>query len=71
MNEDLINSISALINRRLTNFNSDMITIMYKSGGQCVPSGDMDSYCVDFEIYQKDKKENQEIPTLMTWLHYL
>ena len=48
-----------------------MITIMYKSAGQCVPSGDMDSYCVDFEIYQKDKKENQEIPTLMTWLHYL
>ena len=48
-NEDLINSISALINTRLTEFRSEMITLINKNGDQPMSIGDRDSYYEDFE----------------------
>ena len=60
-----------MINTRLIGFNSDMITIIYKSGDQTVSLGDMGFYYVDFKIYQEEKRTNQKIPNLMTCLHYL
>ena len=56
-NEDLINSISALINIRLTEFTSEMITLMYKNGDQPMPLGDRNSYYEDFEANNLSKAE--------------
>ena len=56
-NEDLINSISAVINTKLTEFSSEMITIIYKNGDQPVSLGDMNSYYEDFEINNLPKRE--------------
>ena len=40
--EDLINSISALINKKLTEFRSEMITMINKNGDQPASLGDGD-----------------------------
>ena len=42
-NEDLINSISALINTRLTEFRSEMITLINQNGDEPMYLGDRDS----------------------------
>ena len=62
--EDLTNSISALINTRLTEFRSEMITMINKNGDLSMSLGDRNSYYNDFETnnFPKDKKEKQEIP---------
>ena len=51
-NEDLINSISALINTRLSEFRSELITLINKNGDQLMflDIGTRDSYNLDFEI---------------------
>ena len=61
----MINSISALINKRLTEFGSEMIIMVNKNGHQPVPLGDRDSYYKDFETNNlpKGEKGKQEIPT--------
>ena len=59
-NEDLINSISALINIRLTEFTSEMITLMYKNGDQPMPLGDRNSYYDDFETNNLSKAEKDK-----------
>ena len=56
-NEDLINSISALINTRLTEFRSEMITLINKNGDQPMSLGDRDSYSEDFETNNLPKGE--------------
>ena len=43
-NEDLINSISALINTRLTEFRSEIITLINKNGDHPMSLGDRGSY---------------------------
>ena len=50
-NEDLINSISALINTRLSEFRSEMITLINENGDQqmFLDIGTRDSYYLDFE----------------------
>ena len=50
-NEDLINSISALINTRLLEFRSEMITLINENGDQqmFLDIGTRDSYYLDFE----------------------
>ena len=50
-NEDLINSISALINTRLSEFRSELITLINKNGDQLIflDIGTRDSYYLDFE----------------------
>ena len=50
-NEDLINSISTLINTRLAEFRSEMTTMINKNGDQPVSLGDRDSYYEDFETH--------------------
>ena len=47
--EDLTNSISALINTRLTEFRSEMITMINKNGDLPMSLGDRNSYYNDFE----------------------
>ena len=42
-NKDLINSISALINTRLTEFRSEMITLINQNGDEPMYLGDRDS----------------------------
>ena len=42
-NEDLINSISALVNTKLTVLSSEMITMIMKNGDQPVSLRDRDS----------------------------
>ena len=56
-NEDLINSVSALINTRLTEFRSEMITLINKNGNQPMSLGDWDSYYEDFEANNLPKGE--------------
>ena len=56
-NEDLINSISALITTRLTEFRSEMITLTNKNGDQPMSLGDRDSYYEDFETNNLPKAE--------------
>ena len=56
-NEDLINSISALITKRLTEFRSEMITLINKNGDQPMSLGDRDSYYEDFETNNLPKAE--------------
>ena len=51
----MINSISALINTRLTEFRSDMITLIIKTGDQPMSLGDRDSYYEDFETNNLSK----------------
>ena len=72
-NEDLINSISALINTRLPEFRSEMMTLINKNGDQTISLGHRDSYYKDFETNNspKQKKARQEITTLMTCLRYI
>ena len=53
-NENLINSVSALINARLTEFRSEMVTMINKNRDQPVSLGDKDSYYEDFDT--KDLK---------------
>ena len=48
-NKDLINSISVLINSRLTEFRSEIITMMNKNGDQSMSLENRDSYYEDFE----------------------
>ena len=55
--QDLINSISALINTRLTEFRSEMITLINKNGDQPMSLGDRDSYYEDFETNNLPKAE--------------
>ena len=50
--EDLINSISALINTRLTEFRPKMITLINKNGGQPMSLGDRNSYFLSFIYYK-------------------
>ena len=47
--EDLTNSISALINTRLAEFRSEMITMINKNGDLPMSLGDRNSYYNDFE----------------------
>ena len=56
-NEDLINSISALTNTRLTESRSEMITMINKNGDQPMSLGDRDSYFEDFETNNVPKGE--------------
>ena len=56
-NEDLINSISALINTRLNDFRSEMFTLINKNGDQPMSLGDRDSYYEDFEANNLPKGE--------------
>ena len=51
-NEDLINSISALLNTILSEFRSELITLINKNGDQLMflDIGTRDSYNLDFEI---------------------
>ena len=56
-NEDLINSISALINTRLTEFRFEMITMINKNGDQSMSLGDRDSYYEGFETNNLRKGE--------------
>ena len=56
-NEDLINSVSALINTRLTEFRSEMITLINKNGDQPMSLGDRVSYYEDFEANNLPKGE--------------
>ena len=59
-NEDLIYSISPLTNTRLTEFRSEMITLINKNGDQPMSLGDRDSYYEDFEkITQSKKRQNR------------
>ena len=53
----MINSISALINARLTEFRSEMITLINKNGDQPVPLGDRNSYYEDLETNNLPKAE--------------
>ena len=48
-NKGVINSIFALINKRLAEFRSEMITLINKNGDQPISLGDKDSYYEDFE----------------------
>ena len=59
-NEDLIKSISALINTRLTEFRSEMITLINKNGDQPMSLGDRDSYYEDFEANNLPKGEKDK-----------
>ena len=72
-NEDLTDSISVLISTKLTEFRSQMTTLINKNGDQPMSLGDRDSYYEDFKkiTYPKQKKAKQEIPTPMTCLHCL
>ena len=56
-NEDFINSISALINTRLTEFRSEMITLINKNGDQTMSLGDRNSYYENFETKNLPKGE--------------
>ena len=56
-NEDLIYSISPLTNTRLTEFRSEMITLINKNGDQPVPLGDRNSYYEDLETNNVPKAE--------------
>ena len=56
-NKDLINSISALINTRLTEFRSEMITLINKNWDQPMSLGDRDSYYEEFETNNLPKVE--------------
>ena len=56
-NEDLINSISALINTRLTEFRSEMITRINKNGDQPMSLEDRNSSYEDFETNDLPKGE--------------
>ena len=56
-NEDLINSISALINTRLTEFRSEMITLINKNGDQPMSLGARDFYYEDFKANNLSKGE--------------
>ena len=47
--EDLTNSISALINTRLAEFRSEMITMINKNGDLPMSLGDRNSYYNGFE----------------------
>ena len=62
-NEDLINSISALINTTFTEFRSKMITLINKNGDQQMSLGDRDSNYEDFETNnlhtQSRKRQNR------------
>ena len=62
-NEDLINSISALINTTFTEFRSKMITLINKNGDQPMSLGDRDSNYEDFETNnlhtQSRKRQNR------------
>ena len=53
----MIKSISALINARLTEFKSEMITLMNKNEDQPMFLGDRDSYYKDFETDNLPKGE--------------
>ena len=59
-NEDLINSISALINTRLKEFRSEMITLINKNGIQPMSVGDRDSYDEDFETNNLPKADKEK-----------
>ena len=48
-NKDLINSISVLINSRLTEFRSEIITMMNKNGDQSMSLENRGSYYEGFE----------------------
>ena len=64
-NDDLINSISALIDTRLTEFKSEMITMINKNGDQPMCFGDRDSYYEDFEtnnLPEGGKRQNRRYP---------
>ena len=54
----MINLIPALINTRLTEFRSEIITMINKNGDQLMSLEDKGSYYKDFEtiIYPKEKK---------------
>ena len=56
-NEDLIHSIFALINIRLTEFRFKMITMINKNGDQPVFLGNRDFYYTDFEANNLPKGE--------------
>ena len=58
--EDLINSISTLINMRLTEFRSEIITLINKNGDQPMSLGDRDSYYEDFEASNLPKGEKDK-----------
>ena len=53
----MINSISALINTRLKEFRSEMITLISKNGVQPMSLGNRDSYDEDFETNNLPKAE--------------
>ena len=59
-NENLINSISALINTKLTEFRFEMITIINKNGDQPMSLGYRDSYYKDFETNNLPKGEKEK-----------
>ena len=56
-NEDSINSISALINTKLTEFRSAMVTLINKNGDQPLYLGERDSYYENFETNNLQKGE--------------
>ena len=56
-NEDLIHSISALINTRLREFRSEMIILINKNGDQPMYLGGRDSYYKDFDTNNLPKEE--------------
>ena len=59
-NEDLTDSISVLISTKLTEFRSQMTTLINKTGDQPMSLGDRDSYYEDFEkITQSKKRQNR------------
>ena len=59
-NEDLTDSISVLISTKLTEFRSQMTTLINKNGDQPMYLGDRDSYYEDFEkITQSKKRQNR------------
>ena len=55
--QDLINSISALINTRLTEFRSEMITLINKNGDQPMSLGDRGSYFENVEATNLPRAE--------------
>ena len=59
-NEDLINSISALINTRLKEFRFEMIPLINKNGIQPMSVGDRDSYDEDFETNNLPKADKEK-----------